>query len=363
MNMRESVKVVSSVLKDNKDTIAQVGKVGVSEVVKHKGKSDAKQRYGDYLAFKSSGETDIEKFAYDRSQTSGRDWDEICENIRFHVNKNGASAPVVPMNNIPVQQLIDTPTPKPVTTIEAKAVQLVRTKEFMNAAGMLELFDSPSLTSTDVAVMFQVISDDLRQRGAAHQLHSWEMLRNKFEEFAACKVSFTEWFKEYAPVFREVYDVYDKPTEDLAQTESAVAPRTNNMDIQTAWKSVEIARCIKLSQNNGVHLTEEDWRQVHLMTTALLERRRVTGDILGVWESLRDRWDMVRNPTELSFHEVGTMQEIYNYVQILSYGGSMESVVEEIFSMFPAMESEDFRKLDPKDGALLFACKKLKELI
>lgn len=46
-------------------------------------------RYADYLAYKNGTEPDVEKFSYDRSQTTGRDWNTIMENIRFHMQKNG----------------------------------------------------------------------------------------------------------------------------------------------------------------------------------------------------------------------------------------------------------------------------------
>lgn len=349
MSVIEGAKVVGGILRDNKDTIAHVGKVGVSEVVKHRGKVDAKQRYGDYLAFKSSGETDIEKFAYDRSQTSGRDWDEICENIRFHVSKNGG------LTTEPTQGLPEVSTP----TRRLSALELTHSKEFMNVAGMLELFDSVSLTPADISVMWQTIDNALV--GALPTASgAWKELSSVFAQYTQSGQNFVDYFSRYSGTFRRVFDAVESQDTPPTVMRSAI-------DLPIAWKSVEIARFIRLPQNNGIHLTEEDWRQVHASTTVMLERRGATGDILGVWESLRDKWDMVSNPNqesiELVLHEVSTMQEIYNYVQIPSYGGSMESVVEEIFGMFPAMESDDFRKLDSKDGALLFACKKLKELI
>lgn len=46
-------------------------------------------RYADYLAYKNGTEPGVEKFSYDRSQTTGRDWNTIMENIRFHMQKNG----------------------------------------------------------------------------------------------------------------------------------------------------------------------------------------------------------------------------------------------------------------------------------
>lgn len=89
MSFVEGAKLIGGVLRDNKDVITHVTKVSADEVSKHKNKNAAKERYGDYLAYRSSGVKDVEQFAYERAQTSGRDWNTILENITFHIKKNG----------------------------------------------------------------------------------------------------------------------------------------------------------------------------------------------------------------------------------------------------------------------------------
>lgn len=89
MSIIQGAKAVAEIASTHKDVLVKTGQVGVHEVMKKKSKDEAKVRYADYLAYKNSGEPDVEKFSYDRSQTTGRDWNTIMENIRFHMQKNG----------------------------------------------------------------------------------------------------------------------------------------------------------------------------------------------------------------------------------------------------------------------------------
>lgn len=89
MSIIQGAKAVAEIATTHKDVLVKTGQVGAQEVMKKKSKDEAKVRYADYLAYKNSDEPDVEKFSYDRSQTTGRDWNTIMENIRFHMQKNG----------------------------------------------------------------------------------------------------------------------------------------------------------------------------------------------------------------------------------------------------------------------------------
>lgn len=89
MSVIQGVKAAGEIIGAHKDVIVKGAQVGTSEVLKKKSKDEAKVRYADYLAYKNGTEPDVEKFSYDRSQTTGRDWNTIMENIRFHMQKNG----------------------------------------------------------------------------------------------------------------------------------------------------------------------------------------------------------------------------------------------------------------------------------
>lgn len=85
MSIIQGAKAVAEIASTHKDVLVKTGQ----EVMKKKSKDEAKVRYADYLAYKNGDEPDVEKFSYDRSQTTGRDWNTIMENIRFHMQKNG----------------------------------------------------------------------------------------------------------------------------------------------------------------------------------------------------------------------------------------------------------------------------------
>ena len=89
MSIIQGAKAAGELIGAHKDVIVKGAQVGTSEVMKKKTKDEAKVRYADYLAYKNGNEPDVEKFSYDRSQTTGRDWNTIMENIRFHMQKNG----------------------------------------------------------------------------------------------------------------------------------------------------------------------------------------------------------------------------------------------------------------------------------
>lgn len=101
MSVIQGVKAAGEIIGAHKDVIVKGAQVGTSEVLKKKSKDEAKVRYADYLAYKNGTEPDVEKFSYDRSQTTGRDWNTIMENIRFHMQKNGETEMRVVIPTIP----------------------------------------------------------------------------------------------------------------------------------------------------------------------------------------------------------------------------------------------------------------------
>lgn len=68
---------------ENRDVLADGARMGMDAKIKKNQDTDAKTRFRDYMQWRESGE-DIEEFAFKRSELSGRPWQEIVENIKFH---------------------------------------------------------------------------------------------------------------------------------------------------------------------------------------------------------------------------------------------------------------------------------------
>lgn len=90
---KTAAKVTGQVAYENRDILADGARMGMSAKVKKNQDKDAKQRYRDFLMWRESGE-DMEEFAFKQSELTGRPWEDIIDNIRFHSNRvqPGASA-------------------------------------------------------------------------------------------------------------------------------------------------------------------------------------------------------------------------------------------------------------------------------
>lgn len=91
-------KATGKVAYENRDVLADGARMGMDAKIKKNQDTEAKIRFRDYMQWRESGE-DIEEFAFKRSELSGRPWQEIVENIKFHAarvqNGGNAATPVI----------------------------------------------------------------------------------------------------------------------------------------------------------------------------------------------------------------------------------------------------------------------------
>lgn len=218
---------------NNQDTVARGANMMFDRQDKKKAKVDAKVRYADYLAYKNGNEPDVEKFAFMLSETTGRDWTEIVENIRSHMAYKGETSeseakarqkPALPQKE---KQVLALPAD------DAKE----RIWRYWNSSEMLAMRKDDrseplmSMVHDEWLTMYREVEKVLSGMGAEKQLRDWKRTEGFWQSMAdntAPKIA--ELPRNVYDIFYTIFIPYYKPLNELTREVLGMFPTMRGID-------------------------------------------------------------------------------------------------------------------------------------